>query len=174
MANPTPAEQAAADKAAADAKAKATTVASVSPVPPASSTSGPAVVVPPAPKVFPLTSADQFLLKDTNNDGIPDIIVVVHVDAEAEAKAKAEAAKYAPYYKAIADARLAAAAANAGKAALEVTAAENVAEAKAKADYKGPVPPAVAEAEKAKAEADAKTAADKAALEAEMAKLSAK
>lgn len=147
----------------------------VSPTPPASPTTAPAVPVPTTPPVpvFTLTSADKFLLKDTNNDGIPDLIVVEHVDPAKEAAKVAEAAKFSPYFKAISDARVAAAAANAGKSALEVAAAQNVAEAKAKADYKGPIPPEVTKAEQDKAAADKKAAEDKAAVDAEIAKLAA-
>ena len=124
---------------------------------------------PAKKEVFNLTSQDRLVLKDTNNDGIPDIIVIERFDEKAE-KLAAEKAKYAPYHLMIANARKAAAAENAGKSADEIAAAENAAEAKAKEDWKGPVPPPT-EADKAKEKADKEAAEKKAAIADELAKI---
>lgn len=126
---------------------------------------------PAKPAAKTLTTDDKFLLKDTNNDGIPDVIVVVPYDAEAEKKA-AEDAKYAPYHQMIANARKAAAAENAGKSVDEIAAAQIVAEERAKKDWKGPVPPP-SEADKVKEKADKEAAEKKAAIAEELAKLKA-
>lgn len=123
------------------------------------------------PAARALTTDDKFLLKDTNNDGIVDTIVIELFDEEAAKKA-AEKAKYAPYHAAVANARKAAAAENAGKSADEIAAAENVAEAKVKKEWKGPVPPP-SEVDKAKEKADKEAAEKKAAIAEELSKLKA-
>lgn len=144
-----------------------------SPPAPASPTTGATPVpVPPKVPVRPLTTEDKFVLKDTNNDGIPDIILIVPPDKDAAAKA-AEAAKFAEFHKAIADARLAAAQANTGKPAADVAAAENLAEAKVRVSWKGPVPPPT-QAEKDKEAAAKAAAADAAKVQAELEKMAIK
>lgn len=119
---------------------------------------------------FAVMSNDRFVLKDTNNDGIPDTVVVERDDPAVVAKALADTAKYAEYYSVIAHATRAAEQAHRGQSVNEVQAAVNIAVAKARAEYKGAVPPAhsveAVEAEKTKA------AADKAAYDAEVARLS--
>lgn len=130
---------------------------------------------PPAPKhvVRNLTTDDEFLLKDTNGDGYVDTVVIVLHDWEKEQKELAEKAKYADYFRGIASARKAAGDANQGKSAVEVTAAENVAEAEFKKNFKGATPPP-SEADKAKEEAEKKAAEVKKATEEEVAKLKSK
>lgn len=146
----------------------------VSPPAPASPTTGAAPVPIPVPKVpvRPLTTEDKFVLKDTNNDGIPDVILIIAPDKDAAAKA-AEDAKFAEFRKAIADARLAAAQANTGKPAADVAAAENLAEAKVRVSWKGPVPPPT-QAEKDKEAAAKAAAADAAKVQAELEKMAIK
>lgn len=143
------------------------TVAQVlKPAPP--SLSGPVVTVAP---VGPrnLTTDDKFVLVDANHDGLFDTIEIVLYDKAAVEKAANEA-KFAPYYAALAAAKDAADRANAGRSAIEITAAENVAVAQAKVDWKGPVPPPSAVDKAAKVAAD-KAVADKAAVDAEVVRL---
>jgi hypothetical protein len=117
-----------------------------------------------------LTTADKFVLVDANHDGVIDTIVVELYDAVAAAKA-AEDLKYAPYHAALVAAKDGAAKANAGKSAIEITAAENVAVAQAKVDWVGPTPPWSKFDDVVKA-AEAKVAADAAAIKAEVVRLS--
>jgi len=120
-------------------------------------------------EVHNLTSQDRFVLKDTNNDGIPDVVVVERYDPKAAA-AQAEREKYNGYHAAMRAARDEAARQSAGKSALEVSAAENVAEARAKAEWKGPTPPESPESKASVKEAEDE-AAKKAAIAAEIDKL---
>lgn len=160
--SPTAAEtKAAADKAAADkaAKDKAATLAKAAPA-----KAAPAVKAP-----FVVMSDDKFILKDTNSDGINDTVVV----EQADYKVKKEEDKFKPFFKAISDARTAAAAANTGHSAAEVTAAEDLAEAKVRASWKGPKPgPTQAELDVAAAKKAEE--ALKPAIDAELAKIAEK
>jgi hypothetical protein len=129
------------------------------------------VVKAAAKSYVTLTSRDRFLLKDTNNDGIPDTIVIEPFDEEVEA-AKVEAAKWAPYHAHIENARALARSNNVGKSAVEIAAAVNVAEAEAIKEWKGAKPsPSKIDKEAEKAEAAAK--AKKEALAAEFSRLKA-
>lgn len=115
-------------------------------------------------------SDDRFILKDTNGDGIPDIVVVERVDRAAKAKAAAYTAQHAAYYRYVENARAKAARDSAGQSAVQITAAGNVAVARAKASWKGPTPP-VSKADVEVAAAEKEAAEVKAAVKEEIEKL---
>ena len=96
-------------------------------------------VAPAGPRI--LTTDDEFLLIDANHDGVNDTVVVRPVETAKEKAAKADAVKFAPFHAAVNAARHEAAAAHAGQSVDQIAAAKDKAEAKVKADFKGPVPP---------------------------------
>lgn len=121
-------------------------------------------------KSVPITSADHFVLKDTTGDGIPDEVVI----EKAPKPDPNDLSKFNAYFQHLTDAKNQAERENAGRSAIEIAAAVNVAVAEAKKSWKGPKPPESMTFDAAKAKAEKEAADKKAAIEAEVRRLANK
>jgi hypothetical protein len=141
----------------------ADTKSNVVPVVPAKPAEAKSAVSPKEKPALKTTEAESEFVARLRITGDPPRVTIVDPPAPPD--------PYIPYYKHIADARAIAASTNANKSPKEIEAAQNVAEAQAKKDWKGPVPPVDTKAEKAKADAEKKAAEEKAAVAVELERL---